>query len=355
MSKDAEHIADEETPLMPDGRGTRRRGSVAEMTQQAQFSTLSYMCALTVVVFLVGILLGVKVEGWDAITAVYVLTQTVTTVGYGDVTPTHPAVQLYYSFLVLYTLATGTYVASSQLYKSLSKAHEDLLHSKLTRAAGDGSRDEQCTGGSAGVCKPVTPLGKLAVASIPAILVVIFGTVFYAVFESCTCSYGKTRVHGCIDTDYASCAASGGWVKSWPAAFYMSIITLTTVGYGDYSPRSQLGRAVAVLWMIFGVLAVGNWIKGISDFFAEIQDGSHEGPQSIDHHVFDLIDKSGDGSLSKSEYVNYVLIKYGMVTEDDLDMIESQYDEIDELQTGCVTLAQIERAEKKRKVAGDEA
>lgn len=351
MNKDEEHNADEETPLMA-GRGDAKRKSLAEVTTEAQFSTLSYVGALTVVLLLVGIVLGMTLESWDVVTAVYVLTQTVTTVGYGDVAPTHPAVRLYYSFLVLYVLATGTYVASSQLYKSLGKAQHDLLHEKVLRATGhDSGRDENCGGESSGMCRPATPLGKLAVATIPAILVVVFGTVFYAVFEACTCSYGKTRVPGCISTDYASCAASGGWLKSWPAAFYMSIITLTTVGYGDISPRSQLGRAVAVLWMIFGVLAVGNWIKGISDFLTETQQGSHEDAQTIDHHVFDLIDKSGDGSLSKSEYVNYVLIKYGMVTEADLDMIESQYDEIDKMMTGSVTLAQIERAEK-AKAAG---
>jgi len=359
MVKDEEHNADEETPLMARG-GVGRRKTVAEATQEAQFSTLSYLGALTAVLLLVAIFLGVTLEGWDVITALYVLTQTVTTVGYGDVAPTHSAVRFYYSFLVLYVLAAGTYVASSHLYKSLSKAHEDLLQSNLQRAAGHDDGREQCGAGeSAGVCRPAmcrpaTPLGKLAAATIPAILVVVFGTVFYAVFEACTCSYGKTRVPGCIPTDYASCAASGGWVKTWPQAFYMSIITLTTVGYGDFSPRSQLGRAVAVLWMIFGVLAVGNWIKGISDFLAESQHGSHEDAQQIDHHIFDLIDKSGDGALSKSEYVNYVLIKYGMVTEEDLDMIERQYEEIDELQTGSVTLAQIERAEKK-KAAGQMA
>jgi hypothetical protein len=302
------------------------------------------------VLLLVAILLGVTLEGWDVITAVFVLAQTVTTVGYGDVAPTHPSVRLYYSLLVLYVLAAGTYVASSHLYKSLSKAHEDLLHSNLQRAVGDDDdSDKQGREGCPSACRTSSPLGKLLVSSIPGILVVIFGTVFYAIFEACTCSYGKTLVPGCISTDYASCAASGGYVKTWPSAFYMSIITLTTVGYGDISPRSHLGRAVAVVWMIFGVLAVGNWIKGISDFLAESQHGSHEDTQQIDHHVFDLIDKSGDGSLSKSEYVNYVLIKYGMVTENDLDMIESQYEEIDVMQTGSVTLAQLEAAEKKKK------
>jgi len=36
-------------------------------------------------------------------------------------------------------------------------------------------------------------------------------------------------------------------------AVWWSCVTVTTVGYGDKSPRSPLGRLVAIVWMIFGV------------------------------------------------------------------------------------------------------
>lgn len=37
-----------------------------------------------------------------------------------------------------------------------------------------------------------------------------------------------------------------------------AIITYSTVGFGDFSPQSHLGRLVASLWMILGVLSFGN-------------------------------------------------------------------------------------------------
>lgn len=37
------------------------------------------------------------------------------------------------------------------------------------------------------------------------------------------------------------------------ASLYWSIQTLTTVGYGDIAPNSQLEMSIAIIWMFFGV------------------------------------------------------------------------------------------------------
>jgi len=38
-------------------------------------------------------------------------------------------------------------------------------------------------------------------------------------------------------------------------ALYMGVITLTTVGFGDRTPKTQVGKAFASLWMIVGTVA----------------------------------------------------------------------------------------------------
>jgi voltage-gated potassium channel len=45
---------------------------------------------------------------------------------------------------------------------------------------------------------------------------------------------------------------------SIPAAMYWAVVTMTTVGYGDISPKTDIGRAIASLMMLigWGVLAV---------------------------------------------------------------------------------------------------
>ena len=48
------------------------------------------------------------------------------------------------------------------------------------------------------------------------------------------------------------------WVEGWTffEGFYMTLMTLTTVGYGEVHPLSQTGRVVALALMLGGVAAV---------------------------------------------------------------------------------------------------
>lgn len=42
-----------------------------------------------------------------------------------------------------------------------------------------------------------------------------------------------------------------GW--SWLDSFYFSIITLTTIGYGDFSPQTILGKLFTILYILIGI------------------------------------------------------------------------------------------------------
>ena len=45
------------------------------------------------------------------------------------------------------------------------------------------------------------------------------------------------------------------WVEDWSIldSLYFSIVTLTTVGYGDFSPATTVGKLFAIIYMIFGL------------------------------------------------------------------------------------------------------
>ncbi|MEM9340659.1 MAG: potassium channel family protein [Bacteroidota bacterium] len=42
-----------------------------------------------------------------------------------------------------------------------------------------------------------------------------------------------------------------GW--SWLDAFYFSFITLTTIGFGDFAPKTDEGKVFTILYIIIGV------------------------------------------------------------------------------------------------------
>jgi len=45
-------------------------------------------------------------------------------------------------------------------------------------------------------------------------------------------------------------------VTSWHEGLYWAIVTMTTVGYGDKTPKTHLGRTLAVVWMIASLVLV---------------------------------------------------------------------------------------------------
>jgi len=42
-----------------------------------------------------------------------------------------------------------------------------------------------------------------------------------------------------------------GW--SWLDSLYFSIITLTTIGYGDFSPQTTPGKLFTILYILIGI------------------------------------------------------------------------------------------------------
>ncbi len=45
-----------------------------------------------------------------------------------------------------------------------------------------------------------------------------------------------------------------GW--TWIQALYFSVVTLSTIGYGDLHPTTDISRLADVLYIIFGVVTV---------------------------------------------------------------------------------------------------
>ncbi len=54
-----------------------------------------------------------------------------------------------------------------------------------------------------------------------------------------------------------------GW--RWLDAFYFSVITLTTVGYGDFSPQTDFGKLFTTLYVLGGIGIMLSFINAVSD------------------------------------------------------------------------------------------
>lgn len=58
-----------------------------------------------------------------------------------------------------------------------------------------------------------------------------------------------------------------GW--RWFDAFYFCVITLATVGYGDFVPKTDLGKMAAMIYIFSGIGIFLAFVQAYFDFIKE--------------------------------------------------------------------------------------
>lgn len=53
----------------------------------------------------------------------------------------------------------------------------------------------------------------------------------------------------------------------WLDALYFSVITLTTVGYGDFSPQTDAGKIFTIFYIIVGIGIILTFIDSVYTHF----------------------------------------------------------------------------------------
>ncbi|KAK7363268.1 hypothetical protein VNO77_05404 [Canavalia gladiata] len=131
-----------------------------------------------------------------------------------------------------------------------------------------------------------------------------------------------------------------GWVDS----FYLSVMSVTTVGYGDRAFKTLHGRIFAAIWLLVSTLAVARAFL----YLAEARvDKRHRRMakwilgQDMTVAQFLAADIDNNGFVSKSEYVIYKLKEMGKVSEKDIMLVSEKFDRLDAGNCGKITLADL--------------
>lgn len=67
-----------------------------------------------------------------------------------------------------------------------------------------------------------------------------------------------------------------GW--NWLDSLYFSTITLTTIGYGDFSPQTDLGKIFTIVYIAIGIGMVLSFINTIYNHFSDFREKPPKGP-----------------------------------------------------------------------------
>lgn len=60
-----------------------------------------------------------------------------------------------------------------------------------------------------------------------------------------------------------------GW--EWLDALYFSVITLTTIGYGDFSPQTDAGKLFTLLYILIGLGIILSFIQTVYHHYNRVK------------------------------------------------------------------------------------
>ncbi len=86
-------------------------------------------------------------------------------------------------------------------------------------------------------------------------------------------------------------------ITTFRAAMWWAVVTTTTVGYGDYTPVTQVGRTIAIVVMIVGIGLIGTVSATVAAWFVTRPSGG--GTEAVDGTSADV--EAAEGETAESQ------------------------------------------------------
>jgi len=153
--------------------------------------------------------------------AVYLFAQILTTIGYGDITPARPRGQLCLGLFVVFSV-----LLIAHTVQELFEFFQTVIERRLGIADDDDETDLDLEDDTTEEQKVKAAFEPVIYSSMMFCFFVAVGAAFFVYYPG----EGKTPSQG----------------------VYMALITLSTVGFGAFTPNTHAGMVFSAFWMVFG-------------------------------------------------------------------------------------------------------
>mmetsp|Transcript_10331 Transcript_10331/g.17716 ORF Transcript_10331/g.17716 Transcript_10331/m.17716 type:complete len:339 (-) Transcript_10331:119-1135(-) len=273
----------------------------------------------TIKIFLVLITIHVSIgvvayhflEGFTWIDSLYFVSVIMATVGYGDLYPTTSAGKLFSVFFILISIGF-TFSCISFLVVQMIQSQMDRMVTQVNAAAKGSTEEELASLAGLTTKEKYTLYMNTGVFG----LIMALSVFLFVVVD------GMDVITAC----------------------YFVVITSSTIGLGDITPKTPFMRGFAAVWILLMTIMLAKLVGDYTTAYSTLLErrSMHRilrGPLS--RRAFSDIDKDKSGTIERFEYLSAMLVKLKKVDQHDIDLIMREFDAKDIDDDGTLTKAEL--------------
>ncbi|CDF39389.1 unnamed protein product [Chondrus crispus] len=274
-------------------------------------------------------------EGWSFYDCFYFCIVTTTTVGYGDITPKSSVAKLYVIYYVIVSIGLVSTMLSYLIGLLLDRQEEVLLAAIVRDRDEDPVSEMRTADGSVDVEEPPSTASineRIMNATKSLDISDYCGLGFAVGFLGLALAVGMLVFMGLENLAPIDAA-------------YATIISASTVGFGDYEPTRNSTKVIMTVWLCFSTIAVGKLVADFTD--ANVKAKQRDVSRRLLTATMNVesirnLDMDKDGSVDKCEFLTQMLVRSGKVEQKDLDAILLRFDQLDKNSNGELSAADLE-------------
>jgi len=260
--------------------------------------------------------------------SLYLSAQIITTVGYGDFTPANPIGQFFLALYVLFGVTLVAIVVAAVLDHAMTAYSEESTEALASEIFFE--FDEQHSGDAEYNQHPSSPntTKHFSLRTLPSSYQNLHDTMYQHLHDTMVRSLCVFLIAVSIGTLFFYCYP--GEDKTIWQAFYMSCVSLTTVGFGAIHPQTQGGYLFATFWMLIGVSCTAHMICTIGDSLLKHRRHlTHALMKEECTLCLKEMDADGSGRVDKIEFLTFDLVRRGVCKKQDIENVLAIFDALD--------------------------